>query len=95
MVIPLFYYFCQRCKKIKGTKYEFFKQLEDVGVKSTIYKFLNTLVEFGALQLVKDNIYKVDEYNLKKALLSYKEFQQVHWVIEDLSNWIIDFDNLL
>src|SRR3990167_3573241 len=86
MVIMLFYYIHNRCLKLKGTKYQFFKQLKDKADKKTIYKFLNTLEQYNAIELVneKNSLYIINRKNLKVAFLSYKEGQMANSLVQDM-----------
>ena len=93
-VIPLFYYLLEECSDEKGSKYYFCKLLKKVATKHVIYDFLNTLEQFGALEMVnsKKGIYQINKENLKKAFMSYKESQMVDKILTRLNNIIIDFD---
>jgi len=97
MVIMLFYYTYNRCLNMKGTKYQFFKQLKDKANKKTIYKFLNTLEQYHAIELVneKNSLYIINRKNLKKTFLSYKEGQMANSLIQNMLDLAVDFDNVL
>ena len=96
-VIELFYYFNRLCYRHEGKKYSFCKLLEKQAnaTRPTIYKFLDMLEIYGALEKSNgDDYYSVNKKNLKKALLSYPECQMAYKFIDDMLTIAVDTDNV-
>lgn len=99
IIINLLYYFCLRCEKIKGTKGYFYRTLKDITnsetgkpiTKRTIYKFLDNLENYGALELINENKgYKINKENLKNFYLSFEELKKSDWISEYFKVLVID-----
>lgn len=100
ILINLLYYFCQRCEKETGTKYHFYKILKDVIYQETnrkisvrtIYKFLDNLETYGALELINAKKgYRLNRKNLEKFYSSYDELQKCNWLYQFFKDILIEF----
>ena len=94
-VIELFYEFTKNCYRHKGSKYSFYKILHKTADRKTIYKFLDTLEMYDALDKKDENFYVVNSKNFKRVFISYPRCYQAYKILDSMLTISIDGDNVL